>query len=520
LVYRLARRLRSALLRRQHGQGVVEYGLIAASLAFVGAVGFNALAGNEKTYLQNFPKNGPVPAAPGSLLHPTQISALTCSSPSWPNVVINDTITCNTPTVTDVFSNPSDLHSPGGVINYYRSASPPVVVASCTLAPVTGSTSRCPSASVAWAVTDASLADGSGRTLVAQYEVVGPTATNHLGAATNTVSFIVEPLLKFTAAAPGFGVPPPAPPHGFLNPNTDYCINYDTSLSDMPNNVEVGHPLLCTVQVTDLTHGGWYAGQPVTWKANSGSGNQDFLSCNTASGTNLAPMFTLNQCPASPSLQCTTDTNGKCSVVYRRLNTPSAKVVDAITTTSTLTISALGQSATNPAVNVHAAAPHNATVLINCGAPKTPNVTFPPPGSAALRQAIFNVTSAVNVHIPPASVTCTATAIDTDANTALDCYAGPPAGCVVKTNPDQHNAHPPVGQITWTWGGQVGPPPTCWLFQVGNFAGYQAPGQTPFASSCQNTLNFSPGGDTTLTASYSGPTHSAMPSQIPLDLDY
>src|SRR5438067_5911235 len=111
----LARFFRSLLSGRQRSQGLVEYGVIAASVAFVGVAGFNALSGAQKAYLTDFPKNEPVPSAPGALLHLTSVDTPVCT-PATPTKIATP-IFC-TASVHDMFSNPTDRNPPWGTIDW------------------------------------------------------------------------------------------------------------------------------------------------------------------------------------------------------------------------------------------------------------------------------------------------------------------------------------------------------------------------------------------------------------------
>src|SRR5438132_3845954 len=129
-------------------------------MAFVGVAGFNALSGAQKAYLTDFPKNGEVPAAPGALLHPVLFNpALNCTTVfggSPQQVALNDTVTCNIPTVFDHFNNPTDRNPPLGNLNFNVDGTTKIFT--CALAAKTSSSSGCGAATMTWTPTDPALA--------------------------------------------------------------------------------------------------------------------------------------------------------------------------------------------------------------------------------------------------------------------------------------------------------------------------------------------------------------------------
>src|SRR5437870_4223768 len=151
---------------RQRSQGLVEYGVIAASMAFVGVAGFNALSGAQKAYLTEFPKNGDVPAAPGALLHPVQLDPLACNPPT---VTLNSPITCNVPNVYDNFNNPTDRNPPLGYLDFYLDGN--IWISACALAAKTSTSSACGISTLSWTPTDAALATGTPHSIQVKYEM-------------------------------------------------------------------------------------------------------------------------------------------------------------------------------------------------------------------------------------------------------------------------------------------------------------------------------------------------------------
>lgn len=116
----LLRRFRSLLPARggrQRGQGLVEYGVITACLAFAGIAGFSSLAAAQKSYLTTFPKNVPAPSVSSQLYHPTFMHWPVCTwigSPADPQ--FDTVIYCSQMVVHDTFSDPAQRLPPKGTV--------------------------------------------------------------------------------------------------------------------------------------------------------------------------------------------------------------------------------------------------------------------------------------------------------------------------------------------------------------------------------------------------------------------
>ena len=229
---------------RQAGQGLVEYGLIVASVAFVGAVAFNALADAQKDYLQEFPKNATPPSAPGALIHPTSVDPATCMPNPW---TLGAPLSCTDPgVVRDTFSNPTDRNPPWGILRWYIGTTP---IGSCTLPSTpTGTFNQCtpsppiaPPNIVAWA--------GTTQPVTVHYE---SPASNHIVSS--------SPLTTCPA-------PPPLPLPGGWPPTCLYILPQLAFASALPedppacfrdgqahtaNTQAVGKPLTCTAKVVNL----------------------------------------------------------------------------------------------------------------------------------------------------------------------------------------------------------------------------------------------------------------------------
>ncbi len=294
--------------RRRRAQGLVEYGLIAATVALVGAAGLNALTTAQKNYFTDLPMNPPAPSAPGALLHPTNVDAPVC--PQAPTVAIGQPIVCNAPVVRDTFSNASGRNPPWGTITLHMDTDP-TVLATCILGhPPSGSLNTCGS-NLSWTPTDTSLAGsthtlslwyGLGRGYVPGYPPLPDPESNHVASISSSLSIT---FLQYQFN----GVP--------------QCQNGSGN-----NHVEVGSPIRCTAAIYDTsTMGPPSVPVAVTWTAVNDPGNgtgSPYLSCSTGGNVaNFGSMIWSN--PATPAcspgstLTCMTDASGACSVVFRRV---------------------------------------------------------------------------------------------------------------------------------------------------------------------------------------------------------
>jgi hypothetical protein len=439
---------------RQRSQGLVEYGLITACLAFVGLAGFNALAGAQKNYLQEFPKNAPVPAAPGSLLHATAVDDPDCTPLTPTKVGVQ--IQCHS-TVTDEFNDPaSDRKRPWGTINFYLDNSS-LVVASCTLPnlpPSSGFTNDC---TANWTPTGSGMV-GS-HILRAKFD--NPTS-NHLASipsAALSLQFI--PNLQWTVACPN-------------------------QIEPLPVGVtEIGHPLKCTATVKDLASGtptSLPLNSPITWSTDNGAvPGVGMFTCtspyniwtDSANCPSPAPLVPLG----TASFSCFTDASSSCSVVYRRIF-DSMGGGGGTTPPLSLTTSAGGPPyiayvqilpPQYGAHGTHAVAVCNsadANVTMRTDPITTPSVSF---GNAEFQSTFgMDVKGTMGTQI-----TCTATVLDGDPNPAA-----------TSGDPNLGDAYPPRGTVTFKFDGAS--KATCSLQRV-DFAAaptQQAPGQAPFMSTC------------------------------------
>jgi len=504
--------------RRHRGQGLVEYAAIAASLAFIGVVGFNSLADAEKGYLQNFPKNGVVPSVPGELLHFTQMDAVSCAPTT---VQLNSPITCNNPTVYDIHFPAADRNPPLGMLNFYLDGTVLIPSMSCSLVPKTASTSGCPSATITYTPTNPALATGAARTFVVSYE---QQTSNHLGASVTSSAFSIVNWAFI-----------PAP----------VCVN-EGGTFPMPNWVEVGHPITCTATLVNSVTSTGVPNIDLTWSiASGGSGNGvPYLTCwtggNSALFGGLTGMLYGSSVPAqnpcamssgpSATLRCLTDSNGQCKIVYRRIRqqpfaTPSGTELQAGPEFLAVTPTFLPIPSPSPAAiavqDTKSGRPHPAWTWVTCSAGS--NTSVKAPVSFPLNVASFQSTPEIQVIGPMGTVgtvSCAPIVVDSELdNAALSCTSTPATCYAPSLDPDRFGANAPVGTIGWEMSatGSANALSACTLSRRDTLVP-QAPQQAPFASDCpsvnvQLTNSVAPGGPTlTLVAEYTStlgvPDHS------------
>src|SRR5215831_17280588 len=109
---------------RQPGQGLVEFSLSIAAVAFVAMIGFKALSTAQGAYWGAVAPSLAAPTpGPGVFLHPTQTdityNAATCNQGA--QAFSGQTLSC-TATVTDVFS--SDRVPPRGSLRWTLNGTP------------------------------------------------------------------------------------------------------------------------------------------------------------------------------------------------------------------------------------------------------------------------------------------------------------------------------------------------------------------------------------------------------------
>ncbi len=476
--------LRRILKRRQRSQGLVEYGIITACLAFAGLAGFNALAGAQKSYLQDYPRNATPPSAPGSLLHPTSVDLPLCNPPTNP-IKAGTQVTCNT-TVYDQYSDPYDRNPPLGTLNWWLDTT---LIGSCALLPLPAvppfpaSRSACTAPALNWKADAAYI--GQIKNLVAKYEF---PITNHITSQSPSTQLMFSENLNFAVT----------------------CINDEFGWADK---VEIGHPLRCTVTLTDLSSGSPVpaASKWVTWSTDNGaSPGVAMFTCSTGYPVTLNIWSDPVNCPqpaippiGTASLACTTNVNGQCAVIYRRLFDSSGGGAPLIAPPLTLQAS-MSTSPPYTKINVITAGTLHPTVAVPpvC-VRKSGSAASTPLGTFVVGNAKFQQTQEIDITGGSATFDCTIIVIDASPNPALTYSKPAPDG-----NPDRGEAHPPTGivhvVINGTGYGCSGPLVRADMISAPVLV-TQAFGQAPFASTC-----------TVLGVPMSG----AVPSTEPLIVQY
>jgi hypothetical protein len=488
---------------RQRGQGLVEYGLIAACLAFVGIAGFNALADAQRGYLATFPRNAVPPSAPGALQHPTSIDLPACVPPG-PTIKVGTSITC-TATVHDIYvSNPPDPKPPWGTIYFLLDGG---ILNICALPHInTGSANSC---SLTWKPVNS---DVGNHTLVVAYMM---PESNHLVGSPST------PLpLKLV-----YNVIWTTPPT---------CVN-EVAPGLPTGQVEIGHPFNCSAKILDgsLSGNPPFANRPISWSTLNGPG-QTGVGIFTCAG-NYAQIWS-SMCPPpsytgpTTSFTCTTDTSGTCSVIYRRIYDSNLQGVNNALPLTVAALDAVLGDVKSYAVRIvpqiASDSVHPSAVVALCTDPADSGAPQNGPMPFGNVPAQFQGTHDIDVTggTGSASISCTATVYDASAN-------NPAADTAAIPNKDE--AHPPLGMVTFKYfdgSSSTTVVATCPLVRS-DLAGppplQQASGQAPFVSTCTRVFPLSgpvsppPGIQPSITVEYEteigalgGAAHGASTSTI------
>jgi hypothetical protein len=428
--------LRRILRSRQVSQNLVEFGLSAAAVAFVGLVGFSALAHAQAMYW-----GGPAvqtldePTPPvGTFMHPTRVlpADFTCDKAS---VLYGDTVHCDV-SVTDVSQAPTVPSPPGGqVVVMMDSGS---VSTTCNLSPVSSVVSHC---QVSWAATTS--ADAGLRTAKPTFL---PTDNVHLAAGAPLPSLQIRVYVPDVVISTSAG-----------------CSVPWTSASGPTWNVEIGHPVLCTASVTDdITHQN-LAGVLLKWTSSPVLGNPLFTCF-----TNFS-FATLNACqPPAQTYLCTTDSSGMCKIIFR--DYPAIESDTRNVPNNNIKLKASAPIFATPPIGINSStaqvkivqpqSDHGTGFSVDCQN-LTPNVTFSRTSwQVPQRDVNRTVTSLGTIHVhagaaPTAngSVTCTVVVYDPSASASFDvtppaCTNSgptPPGDPSALCNPDEEDSYPPFG---------------------------------------------------------------------------
>lgn len=513
-------RLLRWLRRRRHGQGLVEYGAVAAALTLVGLLGLQALTSAQVAYFNNLSLAAPVPAPVGDLLHAAAIDAPTCT----PNLAaVNQTVSCTGMAVHDVYRDVTDRVTPTGTLGLYVdttdfSGTP---LATCVLSLPTRDSNAC-AGPLQW--TPGAAMAGGYHTLYVVFSCNVPPATASMPFPSCPNRATSNHFLASVAVSVAV-----APPVAF----TPVCNSQNVEGWNFE--VELGHPMRCRVTANyfEVT-GPPAANVDVVWTvANdplAGAGTP-LLSCaeNGDLRKVLAVLYTPGPCTPGPATTCRTDAQGQCWVNYRLTRFPSgAQVLQPRTQGFVLSTSDGANSATFPNLFTvaHPPGPHSTYSWLTCQS-SDPTVHIDAPASFELgaSSAQFSATPRIVINGGSGTVTCTATVIDTSPGAALclipdPTYGYKPASSGCAPNVDTYDAHAPIGTVELELGSTVSPPCTV---DVVTRLGPQAPNQVPYASSCTETLLLTSGIGTSLAPHFFGispyPTHAAGGSRA-IDIEF
>jgi hypothetical protein len=519
-------RARRVLSDRQLGQNAVEFGVGVAAVAFVALMGFSALGRAQATYWGAVEPNmaAPTPAT-ADFLHPTSVSTPNCSVSGTPlpampaaptTVILGDTITCTPPTVQDAYKITNEQRAPAGYIGLHVDNSPDFV-ALCQLGqPVIGVNNNTCTSGLSWTPTDSTLVNNPPRTLSLWYECPPGASSacnpykpqsNHAAGHSNGVQVNFIPNQTLSAISCGGGT----------------------------NTVKLGAATVCTATLTPHM-----PGDKIVWTAGPGSLLGDSapytvwprFTCDTQ-GNPLNYLHMVFNNPADPAcmpndqLACTTDPNGTCTVVYRRLRDDPGDSMSTALGQKTLRVTASPHPVAPPGyadltINVTPPTPHQVNVFIECFGAGVVGNTFKAMNPPAILDREWPATTAHIQAVSGQPLTCLANVVDTAPSPATACDAGPPAIC--NAAPEAMDGHPPLGVITWYWPGGPVNGQRCSLERHDTYGHFQHVGVDdipPYASWCSTSVIQNVSGTGTgqvITADYDA-TNPAFPSDPPSHVD-
>jgi hypothetical protein len=483
-------------LRRGHlAQGLVEYGMIVAAVAFVGMVGLQLVGRAEEAVLRGEPLASATPV-PGFFLHPTTTTLSGCVGG---NYIAGDSITCIA-TVNDTFLPAAQASPPGGNVRLRLDATQ-IALCATPLAPIGPHTSQCTLAPYTLQQTDA----GS-HGLVADY--FNQTTNHNTSSSTPPLAVTIAPKIAFNFAT-------------CTNPWNGPLWNFRAA---------IGQPLICQLRVVDGVDGvtPWPAGQTVHLTADN-IGGSVWFGCFTdyvASPSNSFAMTNDPGCMPRDYLDCTTVAGGLCAFMgqpyfeYRRTYTDAGQ---APAGTDHLHALALGQPGVSGPITLGVGNLHTTGTILNCD---PTNVTRRDTQDVRKNPGpIVTVTSDVNlVANGSLTVSCTASVMDLDPTTTFD-YPACSNINVHACNIDDVDAFSPLGIVHFTisdldYGTSVDVPCT-----LGHLSATPSPvtvspthllnqpvGQIRYASWC-SLVNYSFGpGNWKIVASYLTPVTPHYPS--------
>ena len=469
--------------QRLSGQGLVEFGLSVAAVAFVAMLGFHALGGAQAAYWggpvqQTLAQPTPVT---GDFVHPTQLTG-TCTPTSFVALTAY-TLSCNV-TVTDMWN--KDRVAPRGQVQILIDSNPLPTV--CTLVPAASGQpfSTCPGLTESWTP---QMGDVGSHTVYGQYT---PDPSTDLG---KHAASSLTPLVGITVTPPWTVAFTPDAAH------TTACWNpYPSLFSGYPEKFEIGHPEICHVTVKDGSgQRAPDATVQVTESVSGGPPGTTYFSCYT--NGSVAALATCSN-PSPTFIGVTGDGSagrptGEMYFVYRRYYDSLVNPVN-VSLTATVTSTPGNPPTSAPetiVVQPPSAGPHRADMIIDC-----PSAAVTQTTQQWLAGSGQTVTSVKDLQGSPGSlVTCTVVMFDTD----QAFFSG--------GNPDNEDLYTPFGTITWVDGSgtpimdQNNNPATCTLdpsqgTALPAFKPMQYHGLPSDAGGCQTTLRLS--GALTVQARY------------------
>jgi hypothetical protein len=475
---------------RGRGQGLVEYGLIVAVVAFVTFAGLNVLSSHETAYFNGMALDPVAPSAPGALIHSSSLTFV-CTPAVVPALVATP-ITC-TATVDDTYSTASDRKPPRGTVSW---TFPDKSTGECNLpsTPPIGFETTC---SAPYKANPLSYIPG-------KYKVTAQYNPNHL--------------------SNHYPAPSPEATVTVADPTLDVSCTNTLNTTLPVGQVELGFPLDCQVKVSSGTQP--IPGEVLTWSQASTEGI-GILTCRTQ-GTGLNIWTNHTDCPApdltgAGSLACTTNASGVCGVIYRHLYDTGGGALGAAPVLSveldyannlTKSTASYPIKVVTPAAHPHAT--DTAAVCTRTGGNAT--VT---PSTLTDGSAVFNTTASIKDISGSPTFKCDIRVLDKAPNPAY-------SGAASADSPDRAPAYPPTGLVNLTYNSTAvgycalrpvpttppSAPPTQALGQEPFFAGCTA--VDPSGKSTAITLNDAPGSSGTLRVSFEGaePGHTASFSDI------
>jgi Flp pilus assembly pilin Flp len=448
---RLTRRLRTSVPHRQRGQDMLEYGLIAAAVAFVALVGFNALGAAQQAYWTGVSANlNPPPPGQGNFIHPTSTVISGSGCVSGTTFYVNQQLSC-TATITDVFT--SGANTPLGTLTWTLDGAP--FRTPCTMTNYTANPFwTCP-LTYTWPV----AAVGT-HVLSASYT----PSDNHAPSvqAPPGLTFIILGLnFNFTCNNPwnqSLGTAPPA-----------------ASIS-----VAVGEPLFCTLTVTDNLGNPGPTGLAVNVTAAPGAGIPYFACYTdddpTSAGQHSAADATMQsgvsnaggcmptkgqpytcQIVAATGGLCANDYSSTsvwsgancpaptCSFVYRRNYDDTGSYSSSDVLTATAPSLGLSNQSAPISISLRSMGPVATVAVLQCDKTST-YVT----GTGSIGVRGVSVSSDVQLtknQDNPLQIACSTAVVDAGRNTAFDypmCVPPLDLHCDI----DAEQAHSPLGQVT------------------------------------------------------------------------